>query len=59
MTMIALANGCVDDSERSLVAIGQKIFATQVDVDRLSPIEPVELAGHVVDPVLRHQLVRA
>jgi tellurite resistance protein len=58
MKMIALANGRFDDTERSLLATGQRFFGTHVDVDSLAPIEPEELARHIVDPALRHQLVR-
>ena len=53
MKMIALASGTFDDAERNLLATAQRFFGTQIDLDSLPPIEPEELAAHLVDPVLR------
>jgi len=55
---VAMANGTFDEAERALLRTAQGIFGTNHDVDALPPIEPEELARHVVDPALRRQLVR-
>jgi tellurite resistance protein len=55
---IATANGTFDESERALLRTAQEVFGSSHDLDALGPIEPEELARHVVDPALRRQLVR-
>ena len=50
MKTIALADGALDDSERSFLEAVQHMFRTPVDVDALEPIEPDELAASVVSP---------
>ena len=58
MKMIAAADGDFGESERNLLTTAQKLFGTSLDVDRLEPIEPEELARHITDPSLRRQFVR-
>jgi hypothetical protein len=58
MKMIATANGVFDDAERHLLATAQSVFGTNVDIDALPPIEPEELARHIVEPGHRRQIVR-
>jgi tellurite resistance protein len=58
LKMIACADGAFSDTERSLLATVQSIFGTAVDLDSLSPIEPEELARHIVEPAHRRQFVR-
>lgn len=59
MKMIAAADGDFGESERNLLDTAQRMFKTSLDVDRLEPIEPEELAKHITDPSLRRQFVRA
>ncbi|MCC7538061.1 MAG: hypothetical protein IT379_17680 [Deltaproteobacteria bacterium] len=59
MKAVALANGTFDDSERTFFDAALSLFGLRIDVDALEPIEPEELARHVVDRGLRRQLVRA
>lgn len=58
LKMIACSDGTFGDAERSLLSTVQSIFGTEVDVDSLAPIEPEELARHLVDPAHRRQFVR-
>lgn len=58
LKMIACADGAFEAAERSLLSTVQSIFGTDVDVDALTPIEPEELARHLVEPAHRRQFVR-
>ncbi len=58
LKMIACADGAFAETERNLLATVQSIFGTEVDLDSLAPIEPEELARHLVEPAHRRQFVR-
>lgn len=58
MKMVATAAGEFAGTERSLLAIIQGIFGTDVDIDALQPITAEELAEHIVDPAYRRQIIR-
>jgi hypothetical protein len=57
MKTVALANGSIGQAERELLDAAQAALGTSIDVDALAPIGPSELAGAVLDPHLREQLV--
>jgi tellurite resistance protein len=58
MKMVATANGTFDQAERNLIATAQSVFGIEGDLDQLEPIEPEELARHLIEPGLRRQIVR-
>jgi tellurite resistance protein len=58
MKTIAMANGELAQSERNLLETARDMFGSDVDIDALTPIEPVELAAAITDPAKRKQLVR-
>lgn len=58
MKTLALADGELSESERSLIATAQATFGTDFDLDQVQPIAPAELAKGITDPALRRQLVR-
>lgn len=58
LKMIACADGEFAETERNLLSTVQSIFGTDVDLDALAPIEPEELARHIVEPAHRRQFVR-
>jgi tellurite resistance protein len=58
MKSIAMANGTLDDAERSMLETGMRFMGAHGDLDAIEPIEPAELARHVTDPALRRQLIR-
>ena len=55
---VAMADGVFGEQERHLLDTAQAFFGAHHDLDALAPIEPDELARHVVDPSMRRQLVR-
>lgn len=57
MKMVAMADGTFATQERALLDAAQRMFGTTHDLDALQPIEPEELAGKLVDPRLRKQIV--
>ena len=58
MKTICLADGSFDELERELLNSVQKhLLHTDYDLDKLSEIEPEELATNFTDPALRAQLV--
>lgn len=58
MKMVAAADGIFGEAERGLLRTVQQVVGSSHDVDALPPIEPEELAQHLVDPALRRQIVR-
>jgi hypothetical protein len=57
MKTVALASGGFDTQERALIDAAQRWLGAELDVDALEPITPEELAGVLLDPKLRRQLV--
>lgn len=58
MKMVATADGTFSEAERNLLATAQGVFGSHHDLDALPPIDPEELARHIVEPALRRQIVR-
>ncbi|HKE19376.1 MAG TPA: hypothetical protein VKB80_31080 [Kofleriaceae bacterium] len=57
MKTVALAAGGLDTQERALIDGAQRWLGSELDVDALAPITPEELAGVLLDPKLRRQLI--
>ena len=58
MKMIASVDGAISETERGLIATAQQAFGSDLDLDRLAPIEPEELAEAITEPAARRQIVR-
>jgi uncharacterized tellurite resistance protein B-like protein len=58
MKMVAMADGTFGEAERGLLRTMQELVGVKHDLDALRPIEPEELATHLVEPGLRRQIVR-
>ncbi len=57
MKTVALADGMLDDSERHMLEVVQRIFGTAYSPEALDPLTPVELARALPDPQIRRQLL--
>jgi hypothetical protein len=49
----------LDPSERDLLSAVQRVFGTDLDLDRIEALGPAEVARRIADPAIRRQLVCA